>query len=253
MESIDVVYILGNGSRHNDLELKYSLRSLEKHLKNYRNIYLVGRKPSFLNDKIIFIPAEDTSKNKAVNIMRKVMQSANRPEISENFMFLNDDYFFVKDFDTNDCPYHWKATMEQTMEVNKTDYFHYVKVTKEELERRGYATYNFDNHKPIIFNKHKLGEVVSMYDWETPYGFILKSLYCNTLRIEALYFPDHKVVRPLLYQAWVDIINKPEVEVFSIHDRTINQFFTRLLDGLYTYPSSFELIPDEGSPSKTCL
>ncbi len=250
MENIDIVYILGTGSRWCDNELRYSIRSVEKHVKNYRNIILVGQKPLFLNDKITFIPAKDTSRNKAKNILHKVLAAVECQEVSENFMFINDDYFFVKDFDAQNCPYQYKCNLEQTLEVNKTDYYLYAKTTMDVLKAKGFAYNNFDNHKPIIFNKQKMREVVNMYNWDCQYGYILKSLYCNTLGIEGSHFPDHKVVRPLLYAAWLDIIAKPEVAVFSIHDRTINVFFKRLLSELFPHASQFELNLDAAIHAK---
>ena len=49
---IDVVYILGDGSKWGNNEIKYSLRSLEKYGKNIRDVYICGNKPYFVNNKI---------------------------------------------------------------------------------------------------------------------------------------------------------------------------------------------------------
>ena len=44
---MDIVYILGNGSKFNNEEIRYSLRSLEKFV-NFDRVFIVGECPKFL-------------------------------------------------------------------------------------------------------------------------------------------------------------------------------------------------------------
>jgi hypothetical protein len=96
----DAVYILGKGSIWNDTELKYSLRSLGSYCYNIDNVYLVGERPSFLNGRIIHVPANDLigKEWKEYNIMRKIYAACKLRSLSKEFLFLNDDHFLLKSF-----------------------------------------------------------------------------------------------------------------------------------------------------------
>ena len=40
LSKIDVVYVLGTGSKWHNNEIRFSLRALEKNLRDYRHIYV---------------------------------------------------------------------------------------------------------------------------------------------------------------------------------------------------------------------
>ena len=52
---MDILYYIGDGSHHNNEELRYSLRALEKHCKDIDEVWIVGNKPHFLNDKVKYL------------------------------------------------------------------------------------------------------------------------------------------------------------------------------------------------------
>ena len=45
---IDVFYVLGSGSKWQNNEIRYSLRTLEKYGHNVGQVYIVGQRPSFI-------------------------------------------------------------------------------------------------------------------------------------------------------------------------------------------------------------
>lgn len=47
---MDVLYYIGGGSMHNNNELRYSLRSLQKHCRDLGKVWVVGNKPDFLQN-----------------------------------------------------------------------------------------------------------------------------------------------------------------------------------------------------------
>ena len=56
MTPVDLVYPLNKLCSHwRNQELRYSLRSVEKFVKNYRNIYIIGDKPKYLNGEVAHI------------------------------------------------------------------------------------------------------------------------------------------------------------------------------------------------------
>lgn len=60
MEKIDILYIKGKPSINNDLEMKYSLRSLERYVMDYGRIFITGECPEYIDQKkVVFTPADD--------------------------------------------------------------------------------------------------------------------------------------------------------------------------------------------------
>lgn len=233
-----IVYIVGRESRWNDMELKYSLRSAEKYCFNYDKVVIVGHKPLFIHN-VTHLYATDNHKNKARNIMEKVMIAAGSGEVSDNFVLMNDDYFLRRPIDCVSYPYYHKCHLSRTMEINKTIYHFHVKTTFDLLASRGLLQENYDTHCPIIYNKERLTEVVNGVDWNIEVGHILRSLYCNTLGLNGGYKEDCKVNRPLKKFAWHEYTK--DADCFSIGDAAINMEFVDFLNELYPNKSRFEV------------
>lgn len=234
---MDVVYI-NTKSMWKDNELRYSLRSVEKYLKGVRNVYVIGYKPLFLSDKAIHIPCEDIYNNKARNIMTKVLLAANTKEVSKDFMLLNDDYFFLKETDAKSYPYYWKCDLSKTIEIQKNEYQQHVIPTFKALIDKRLPTKNFDTHKPIIYNKKMFKEVVNQYLWDRPYGFILRSIYCNTLGIEGIQKLDNKINHSHIPDTWKRITSG--LDCFSIGDQSANDYLLSFFNKEYPEKSIFE-------------
>lgn len=240
---IDIVYVLSNESRWIDKEIMYSIRSVEKFIKGYGKIFIVGRKPMFFNDKVIEIPYEDIFTNKARNIKCKILRAAVDRRVSNNFMLLNDDYFFLQPIEEpGNYPYYYKCDLKETIRRNRhnLDYLPHVMATEEVLRNLALPRKNFDTHYPIIYNKKKLCEVCDKFLWNVSYGFIFKSVYCNTLGIKGVQREDCKINHPHVRSNW-PIITK-ELECFSIGDRSINASLEQFLSGLFPKPSRYEIL-----------
>src|SRR5436190_6206687 len=77
---IDVLIPLGKGSRHDNLELKYCLRSIEKHLTGIKNVWIVGQKPGWIDyNLVVHVPYQDNPNNwmRANNIYNKILNGCN--------------------------------------------------------------------------------------------------------------------------------------------------------------------------------
>ena len=108
-------------------ELKYLLRSIEKHFPNYNKIYLVvkdGQFPSYLkrdnpNLQVVnhseIIPKENlpTFNSRAIE-----MYLHHIPNLTENYLYANDDIIITKDlsksyyFDQNEVPYVYLTNIQ---------------------------------------------------------------------------------------------------------------------------------------------
>lgn len=182
MEGIDIVYVLGSGSAWMNNELRFSLRSVEKNLNGFRNIYVVGEDPGFLNGvKFIPHPDEIGPQNADGNIIRKVLRVCQEKSLSDNFLFINDDHLVIKPVSVADIhPFHkgdmttyhqsywrlniWRSRLKRTCEV---------------LTESGYPAYHFDCHTPIIFNKRIFPKTMEQFPYHEGIGLTMKSLYGN--------------------------------------------------------------------------
>jgi hypothetical protein len=111
---MDIIYILGTGSKWQNNEIRYSIRSILKHCQDLERVIIIGEDPGFYhyNDKLIHIPTADTA-HKEANIWKKVLKAAGTPEISDPFLFINDDHFMLKPFNAAVYPYYTKGDLAE--------------------------------------------------------------------------------------------------------------------------------------------
>lgn len=241
---IDILYPLGEGSIWDNNEIRYSLRSLQKHLTGYRNIYIIGVLPDFLHN-VYHIPYDDISIDKETNIYKKVERACQESAISQDFLFINDDHFFHKDCDATTFPFYYKGdiltSVQRLRDNNK--YKRNLEKTMRTLHALGYDTKNFDIHTPIIYNKNTFLDIMPKYGWGTSTGFTVKSLYCNTLRIQGERSRDYKLGGQgdqYTVESIKDIIK--DSVVWSIGNRTIKggEGVQEVLNELYPIKSKWE-------------
>lgn len=198
----DLVYILGNGSRWNNNELRFSLRSVFKNLTGFRNIYVIGENPGFLKEnpkhKIIFIshPDELGPQNADGNIIRKVIRACNEPDLSNEFLKMNDDYIIAKPTHAPDIYPMFKydlAPKPDSYFANNA-WRQRLKKTREHLTNAGLPTLHFDYHAPIIFDKNDFPAIVNQFDYASDIGLVMRSLYGNVKLTNAKQLTNEKRV-----------------------------------------------------------
>lgn len=121
--SVDIVIPLGVGSLWQDNELRFCLRSISKYLTDYGQIFIIGDCPDFIQN-IIHIPATDSifRKDKDRNIFNKLMIACEQNEISESFLFMNDDHYLLSDLVASEIPYYYREEdMIRTIQNNQRD------------------------------------------------------------------------------------------------------------------------------------
>ncbi len=185
---MDLLYILGKGSKWEDNELRFSLRSVEKHLKGYGSIYLIGEKPEWIKN-VHHIPFKDRVGCKQANIMRKIYEGTKQPGLSSDFIFMNDDHFLLQDLHVNDIAFWYDGLLldkfKRAANVPYANCIHHV------IDELGDGKY-FDIHTPIKYNRTLFRDVMDRFDWDNGSTFIIKSLYCNWLGIEGVQLDDNK-------------------------------------------------------------
>lgn len=234
---ISVVYIVGTGSAWKNNELKYSIRSVEKHLKGVGNIWIVGYKPK--NIETNWINLRDSGRTATESVYVKLKKACQHPEISEDFLFFNDDYYLNKTYQADKFPFFYKELLSDTLARRKPDsYFRAVENAFNALTQKGLPVKNFELHAPMLINKVKFLEIGSSFDWKNHFGYVLKSIYANSLNIKGTLEPDLKINYPHPIETLKAMVK--ERKVFS-SDKLVPTTLRNLLEELYPNPSKFEV------------
>lgn len=241
----DIVYIYSHqASRWRGQELKYSLRSLEKWGRNFRNVVIVGDKPSYLNDKVIHINQPDNpGHNKERKIVEKLITACQDGRISDPFIMFNDDYFLTKEIDFSAIPYYYFDDLANKVNARKkiggkNKYTFALENTYNALKATGNTTLHFDIHYPIAYEKEAFKKIMAMFNWNIKGGYVIKSLYCNTMKVEGKIRKDCKIY--LSHNKNEVLRDISDVDLFSTDN--ITRTIGLLLNELYPEKCSFETL-----------
>lgn len=233
-----IVIPLGTGSRWNDTELRYCLRSIEKHLTGYGDIFIIGEKPDWLRNvvHVPFADQGDKTYDKELNIYSKIMAAIADDRVTDDFLFMNDDHFLLQGYEAGKFPYYCHGWLNDFMITS--DYKHTVTNTANLFSLIPDILY-FDVHAPVLYNKAIFAATFAGLDWSKWFGYCIKTVYANNvIGLTAIEYPDLKIseaypaskIHKLLSgRAW-----------FSIHDRAFNGGVRQVLQELYPKKSKYE-------------
>jgi len=239
----DLVIPLGTGSHWQNNELRYSLRGIEKHVRNLCNVVIVGELPDWARN-VVHIPSEEVATHgHERRIVEKFLAASRSPLVSENFLMWNDDYFAVQDISATACPYFYFATLEiAALKRRKNDgYGHSIRNSWKALADAGRPIRYFDIHLPMIYNKRRFVEVMERHDWEIPNGYVIKSLYANSIDISE---DQLKEVPDLKFHGTYSLDNiRKNIKgrpLFSVSDAGLTNTMKDFIHSLYREKSKYE-------------
>lgn len=164
---MDVVYILGNGSKWGDNEIKYSMRTL-KNMKHDK-VHVIGKKCKWFSDKVNHIPADDIYGHKQLNAQYKLKVACDSNNISDDFILMNDDFFILREYKPE---YYYRSKMKDFEHPTKRG--NYYTAYLSTLDLVGGDALEYEHHSPFVFNKKKLKKILVKYNkplWiRTMYG-----------------------------------------------------------------------------------
>lgn len=238
---MNVLIPLGLGSPWDNNELRYCLRGIEKHLRGVGDVVIVGECPEWLTG-VIHIPCKDRweAHYRDFNIYNKIRVGIESGLLGEEFLFFNDDHFLLSDFDACSFPYYYSQSLhiQENLLKNKSHYRNVLTNSLNLLVSRYRPVKHFDVHAPITYNSDLFLQHVSSVDWRKPYGYAIKSLYCNLVGIEGEEYEDLKINEPLSVS---DIYNTTHNRLyFSIGNKALNEHMKSVLAELYPAPSRYE-------------
>lgn len=228
---IDVVYIKGTKSPNNDEELKFSLRSL-KCVKDLGRVFITGECPIFIDrSKVIFTQEKDIG-CKMINHWWKVTQTILKTDISENFVLMYDDIFFMKEVSLRDYPAYNRGLLKDHT-TGTLLYRQNLFDTDKWLKENGYNTLDYELHIPFIYNRTKflkLKPIMEKYI-KKPKALAVRSLYGNINNLPSPYRKDLKLREK--------DCNIGDNECFSTSDNTFKNVY-ELLKSKYSEGCKYE-------------
>lgn len=238
----DVVYILGSGSGWDDNELRFSLRSLAQFMADIGNIYVVGARPRWLAN-VIHIPYKDRFRCKERSIMIKLAHACGHPDLSQTFLAIHDDHFCLRPTFAQAEPFWAGKQLEDVFKyVSPRNPWRYaIRNTFLALRAKGLTEYNFDIHRPMLIDKTFFPQIMDLYDWPgAQHGFLVKSLYANTMKATPTFSRDLKINRR--YESFDPIVKKLRSQYwFSVGNEGLTLAFKEFLSHLYADPCWQEL------------
>lgn len=238
---IDLVYLTSDRRNHyQHEELRYSLRSVGKHLSGVKGVHVIGVRPAWIQG-VNFIEMNDSFiKNKDANIINKVIFACSQPEISNPFLFINDDHFLLQDCKARLFPYYCAERLVGNSPNGK--YRERVNNTRSLLEAEGLPIKNYDVHTPIVIHRNHFLPVMAKYPWDTERGpgVVMKSLYGNNCPwIKGTIVRDRKFShkRPGPVEDLEKLLQGSPC--FSVTSR-VSGVLWQLLGKLYPKPSRYE-------------
>lgn len=145
---MDVLYVLGNGSRWGDNELKYSLRSIARYASGVGDVFLAGtHKPPFVGGKVKFLQVEQTL-DRARNVQQTIQAAIDWFGLGD-FLLSSDDHFYVKKTDFNAYPYYVKGALPNALSSGVFGDLRYTRTlvnTYSLLKAAGFPTVNYSQH-----------------------------------------------------------------------------------------------------------
>lgn len=177
----------------NYYELLMTLRSIEKNLTGYRDIYLIGEKPRWAQN-VIHVPMRDLHGRKQYSIFLKVMRAAEMESVSRFFIRWDDDCYLLQSLHVNDFKHWCSGTLAEWAVKNINTL--YRSVVKNTLNLFPNGLY-YDIHPPHVYEKEKYLSL-DTEKWRRT-ELLTKSYYFNNVDSEPVQMEDPKKKKGLFY------------------------------------------------------
>jgi hypothetical protein len=236
--SIDILIPLGPGSKKDNVELRYALRSIERHVTGYRRIVVVGAIPAWLRetDRVLPVQWNEASGPKAYRIAAKVSRVFDTLDVTDRLAFWNDDFVTLRGYDIRTLPPYYTGVLAR---AKTNGYRALLDRTGKALSAANLPQRNYDLHTPILYDRERFLGLTAW--WERSRhcgGLVVKSVYGNH------YYHETGVVTSdsKLQANWVDRIDVLAARrwVLSYGDAALQHGFGEWLRAHYPDPSPAE-------------
>lgn len=190
---MDVVYPVRAGD--NNGELQYSLRSLHTNYPNLGRVWIVGYQPNWVTN-VKFIPGNGFRPH--ANVYRNILAACEHPDVPDEFLLMNDDFFFTEPVDTV-VPAYKCRLVDQVAKARKPYNWWSASVAsalKCLLDAGIDDPLSYELHMPLPVRKAGMAETLRRFvdvDEVNPPQW--RTLYGNMCGIGGVQRPDCKIRR----------------------------------------------------------
>lgn len=247
---MDVLYILGKGSKHNNEELRYSLRSLEYYCGGcLGKVYLVGECPDWVNkERVTYIPFADKYDRKCKNIWAKILYAIDHSDLPDEFLISSDDIFHIKQQDLNHYPYYHKNGLYVGVasHLRGTNIWYILEETKQLLRKYNYPLEDYGGghclhhvNVPVLKKMPKITADVFNGIYGAPFDVIMGNAIVKLLKPITVKRKDIKLESVKDESDFYNQIG--DTEAFSIDDKAWDDFVGEWLKNKFKEKSRYEL------------
>jgi len=163
--SRDLVYVVGGPDPGDRDDLRYSLRSLERHMRvPFRDVWVIGDVPDWFTGARLPLPPQP---EKFANQRASLTAYCNLPDAADTFVLMNDDMFLVRDV-TEVEGFHLGPAADY-FDPGASNTWHRAGVaTAEWMTERGHTVLAHEAHVPLEFHTRALRDLLHEYPADRP-------------------------------------------------------------------------------------
>lgn len=245
---MDILYIVGTGSKWDNNELRYSLRSIDKYGINVDRVFIVGEKPDFVSGEITHIPCADrySMTKKHNNIHQKIAVAMGTGLLGDHFLISSDDHFYCKPTDFNNYPVYYRESRIPTTVpdgVKPNSYWYSLFETRSFLKHKGFPIFqtnpHANTHIDVKLWMDHIRTIVEASD--LPHGGEINCIMGNIM------ITNGWEPKPIQDCKIYDFANREEfdnkikdVHVFSMSDSALGCGIDKILQEMYPEKSRWE-------------
>jgi hypothetical protein len=230
---MDFVYICRDGENE---ELRYSIRSVLNSFPEAK-VWLVGGKPEWYSGHCV--PVEQNS-NKYANALKNLKFLCEHPEISDDFVLMNDDFFIIKKINSVDQFYNGLLSDKINRFTQITGSSMYIKkliTTNKKLIDLGIKNpIDYELHTPMPMNKTGLLDVIEKYP-----ECLWRSMFGNLYNVGGTQMDDVKIYVNKKHLARSNEITDSSIYM-STEDTSLKVMLDKMLRQMLPEPSIYEKI-----------
>lgn len=241
---MDILYVVGTGSKWNNNELRYSLRSIDKNGVNVGRIFIATETlPKFINpEAVVHICIRDLGKIKHRNIMDKIECVMNYSDIADDFLLSSDDHFYIRETDFDRYPLYHKGEIQERDE--NAEYWLSMRDTKHLLQQHGLTTYSTNPHCNTHFSRPMFMEHSALMKEgkQLRYGAEVNCLMGNLMiaaGVEPVCYNDIKINSFKNREGLLRQLG--DTHCFSIYDSALNYGIKEYLREMFPNKSRWEV------------
>ena len=228
---MDFVYICRDGENE---ELRYSIRSVLLSFPEAK-VWVVGGKPKWYSGNHVFLEQDN---NKYVNAVNNLKAVCNTPDISDNFILMNDDFFIIKKIETVEQFYNGLLSEKIDKFIKITGSSMYIQkliTTNNKLNKLGFTKpLDYELHVPMPMHKAGLLYILNEYP-----ECLWRSMYGNLFNVGGNQMEDVKVYKNKRHAARSAQITKNSIYL-STEDTGLTIMVDNIFKELLTNPSPYE-------------